>query len=67
MDGNHIRDGMENLVSGMGTSRDKGSHANYTIAEQHAPHELRAAYEASALIQRAIDMPAEDSCREWRE
>ena len=67
MDGNHIRDGMENLVSGMGTSRDKGSQATYTIAEQHAPHELRTAYEASALIQRAIDMPAEDSCREWRE
>ena len=61
-----IRDGLQNLVSGMGTARDKGSQAEYTTAHQH-PHELRTAYEASALIQRAIDMPAEDSTREWRE
>ncbi|WP_375553385.1 anti-CBASS protein Acb1 family protein [Roseovarius mucosus] len=61
-----INDGLLNLVSGMGTARDKGGQAHYaSVAMSHM--EILEAYEASSMIQRAIDMPAEDSCREWRE
>lgn len=62
-----IGDGLRNLTSGLGTGRDKGAQAEYTSQSHLRSHELRTAYEASALIQRAIDMPAEDSTREWRE
>lgn len=61
-----MNDGLRNLVSGMGTDRDKGWQAQYTAPTQ-GPLDLLTAYEASSMIQRAIDMPAEDSCREWRE
>lgn len=61
-----VNDGLQNLVSGMGTSRDKGWQAQYT-RPVYSPIDLLTAYEASSMIQRAIDMPAEDSCREWRE
>ncbi len=61
-----INDGLLNLVSGMGTARDKGGQAHYaSVAMSHI--DILEAYEASSMIQRAIDMPAEDSCREWRE
>jgi len=59
-------DGLTNLVSGMGTSRDKGWQAQYTMPVDD-PAQFLAAYKASRMIARAIDLPAEDSCREWRE
>jgi phage-related protein (TIGR01555 family) len=61
-----IFDGLVNLVSGMGTARDKGARAEYVLPA-HDPVSLHAAYKASALVRRAVDLPAEDSCREWRE
>ncbi|WP_226780334.1 anti-CBASS protein Acb1 family protein [Oceaniglobus trochenteri] len=59
-------DGLTNLVSGMGTSRDKGWQAQYTMPLDD-PAQFLAAYKASRMIARAIDLPAEDACREWRE
>lgn len=59
-------DGLVNLVSGMGTSRDKGAMSQYTMPAM-GEWDAIAAYKASALIRRAIDLPAEDACREWRE
>lgn len=61
-----VNDGLQNLVSGMGTSRDKGWQAAYT-APVYTQHDLLTAYQASSMIQRAIDLPAQDACREWRE
>ena len=61
-----VNDGLQNLTSGMGTSRDKGFGAQYTMPIDD-PVQLLTAYKASRMIARAIDMPAEDSCREWRE
>ena len=60
------QDGLVNLVSGMGTSRDKGAMTRYTMPAMGEMDAI-AAYKASALIRRAIDLPAEDACREWRE
>ena len=61
-----INDGLVNLVSGMGTSRDKAGQASYTVARLD-DLQLVNAYKASSLARRVIDMPAEDACREWRE
>lgn len=61
-----IGDGLRNMASGMGTSRDKAGQADYYRTERSAD-QLVTAYDASALVQKAIDMPAEDSVREWRE
>jgi len=59
-------DGLINLVSGLGTARDKGAMASYTLPTM-TPYDAFAAYKASSLIRRVVDLPAEDACREWRE
>lgn len=60
------QDGLVNLVSGMGTTRDKGAMSRYTMPMM-SDMEAVTAYKASALVRRAIDLPAEDAAREWRE
>lgn len=62
----YTSDGLVNMVSGMGTARDKAGQAQYYTANL-TEAELLAAYTASKLVQRVVDMPAEDACREWRE
>lgn len=59
-------DGLMNLVSGLGTSRDKGATAYYAAPVYSALDYLNA-YKSSAFVRRAIDLPADDACREWRE
>ncbi len=59
-----ILDGLRNLVSNMGTGRDKAGQAEYITT--HTEAQCMAAYENSTLIQRAVDTPAEDAVREWR-
>lgn len=65
MDGT-FNDGLTNLVSGLGTSRDKASASHYGLDLQ-SPHELLVAYKASSLARRVVNLKAEDSAREWRE
>ena len=59
-------DGLVNLVSGMGTSRDKAGQASYLLPVM-TDQQLLVAYKASSLVRRAVNLPAEDACREWRE
>ena len=59
-------DGLVNLVAGLGTGRDKGAQAQYTMPSME-PAQALIAYRASSLVRRVVDMPAEDACREWRE
>lgn len=61
-----LNDGLVNLVSGLGTTRDKAGQSQYYVAPM-SDQELVTAYYASALARRIVDMPAEDACREWRE
>ena len=61
-----VLDGLRNLVSGLGTARDKGAQAQY-YQPTYGPLDLLTAYQASALVRRVVDLPAEDACREWRE
>lgn len=59
-------DSLRNVVANLGTARDKGGQAEY-VPGVHNRQQLWAAYQASSLVQRVIDLPAEDACREWRE
>ena len=59
-------DGLVNMVSGMGSTRDKGGQAQYYVSAM-SEAELLTAYTASSLAARVVDMPAQDACREWRE
>jgi len=61
-----VSDGLQNVVSGMGTARDKAAGAIYVMSVL-ADDQIEAAYRTSALAQRIIDIPAEDAGREWRE
>jgi len=65
MDGDYT-DSLTNLVSGMGTARDKAASATY-VMDLQSPQELLAAYKTSSLARRVVNLKAEDSCREWRE
>jgi len=59
-------DGLKNIVANLGTGRDKASHSAYynnTIDDA----QLVAMYRTSAIAKKIIDLPAEDSLREWRE
>lgn len=58
-------DGFQNLVANLGTSRDKASASGYVVTELNDA-DLDAAYRASSVAEKIVDMPAEDSCREWR-
>lgn len=58
-------DGLENYVTGLGTSRDKSSHSTY-VAPIQDDQQLSAMYRSSAIARKIIDMPARDSMREWR-
>lgn len=60
------QDGYVNLVSGLGTDRDKGAQGTYAQSALTS-YDLLTAYQASSLVRRAVDLPAEDACREWRE
>lgn len=60
-----VRDGLASMVAGLGTERDKAATVYYTdpaIDQQ----QLVAAYRTSWLPRKIIDIPALDSCRNWR-
>jgi len=61
-----VTDGLVNLTSGMGTSRDKAAQATYLRAEFDSEKVLNA-YSNSSFVQRAVDMPSEDAVRQWRD
>ncbi|MBQ0803001.1 MAG: DUF1073 domain-containing protein [Sulfitobacter litoralis] len=59
-------DGLRNYVANLATGRDKASHSTYT---NHTidDAQLVAMYRTSAIAKKIVDLPAEDSLREWRE
>lgn len=61
-----FRDGLSNVISGMGTDRDKRSFARFTYGTHHDYAELEAAYSESWIARQVIDVPVEDATREWR-
>lgn len=59
-------DGYQNIVANLGTSRDKAFGSGY-VRTAMSYDDLATAYEVSSVAKAIVDMPAEDSCREWRE
>jgi phage-related protein (TIGR01555 family) len=58
-------DKLSNLVSNLGTDRDKASHSQYSVIPL-TPQELTAAYRSSWMARKIIDIPPLDATREWR-
>jgi phage-related protein (TIGR01555 family) len=59
-------DTLANLVSGLGTSKDKRFHDQFTFAP-HNRGELDAAYRGDWLSRKIVDIPPHDMTREWRD
>lgn len=60
-----IKDGLQSLTAELGTSRDKATSVSYKVNE-YSEHDLVSAYRTSWLARKIVDIPAQDSTREWR-
>jgi phage-related protein (TIGR01555 family) len=58
-------DSLENVLSGMGTGRDKTTGTMFVFTER-SPAELDAAYRGDWIARKVVDIPANDATREWR-
>lgn len=61
-----VVDSLRNLVSGMGTGRDKGASSFYDVP-MLSPQEAMNAYRGSWLPQKIVNIPAQDATRKWRQ
>lgn len=61
-----IRNGLENLVGNLGTSKDKRTGSKIT-RKNLTPEELITMYSGDWLTRKIIDIPVDDSTRKWRE
>lgn len=64
----HFSDSLSNLVSGLGTDRDKRSFNKfqYNTMDRLSLFELEAAYSTAWLARSIVDIPVDDATREWR-
>lgn len=60
-------DSLTNLISGLGTGRDKRAHNFYGFPRPLTRWELENMWRSSWLCKRIIKSKVDDSCREWRE
>lgn len=58
-------DTLQNLISGMGTVKDKATFNQYVLTVL-SRNQLEIAYRADWVARKAIDIPAYDSTRQWR-
>jgi uncharacterized protein len=58
-------DSLINLVSGLGTARDKAVHTRYA-ASLVGRDQLDLSYRGDWIARKVVDLPAQDSTREWR-
>ncbi|WP_426163073.1 anti-CBASS protein Acb1 family protein [Sandarakinorhabdus sp. DWP1-3-1] len=61
-----VRDGLANVVTGMGTTADKNSHRFYAFRALDQ-HQAEAAYRSSWLTRKIVDVPPRDMTRSWRD
>lgn len=61
-----VGDGLENVVAGLGTSRDKAYYNEYGLPRPLGRQELENMYRSSWLAKRIINTIADDMTREWR-
>lgn len=67
-----VKDGLENLVSGMGTEGDKRIHGKFNNKRQlsaitSGTSELSAMYRSNWVAGKVVDIIPDDMTREWRE
>lgn len=63
--GRAVNDGLQNVITGLGTERDKSTAAHFS-AWSLDPVELEALYRQSWAARKAVDLIADDETREWR-
>ena len=59
-------DGLRNVLTGMGTDRDKRTASNFVYGSLQNLYELEAAYIENWIARQVIDAPVDDATREWR-
>lgn len=59
-------DGLKNVISGMGTERDRRTHSQFAYGSVNDIAELEAAYATNWIARQVIDAPVDDATREWR-
>src|SRR5690625_2102266 len=59
-------DGLQNVVSGLGTAASKRSHNQFVHTNMFGYRELEAAYQSNWIARQIVDIPADDATREWR-
>jgi phage-related protein (TIGR01555 family) len=60
-----IFDSLMNLLSGLGTAKDKAAHSQY-VNNVLSQAELDAAYRGDWIARKIVDIPAQDATRAWR-
>ncbi|MBG6243323.1 MAG: DUF1073 domain-containing protein [Candidatus Symbiopectobacterium sp. Dall1.0] len=60
-------DGLANMMTGMGTERDRRTFNRFMFGMMQDFAELEAAYIENWIARSIIDIPVDDSTREWRE
>jgi phage-related protein (TIGR01555 family) len=62
-----LRDSYRNLISSLGTPRDKSASGQFLLRRRLFRYEIDALYYQSPLGGKIVDIPAEDGCRAWRQ
>lgn len=60
-----VKDSLRNLISGLGTEKDKASYTQF-VSREFGEVELENMYRSDWIARKAIDLPAFDMTREWR-
>ncbi len=60
-----VGDGLENVVAGLGTDRDKRSYSVWADPRILTRQELENMYRGSWLAKKIVNIPADDMTREW--
>jgi phage-related protein (TIGR01555 family) len=60
-----VQDSLRNLLSSLGTSKDKTTYAQYVLNVLNR-EQLESAYRGDWVAAKAVDIPAWDETREWR-
>lgn len=62
-----LADSLQNLVSGLGTAKDKTSFGRFNQRQQLSRYEIEAIYRHNWIGGKVVDTPADDATRMWRQ
>jgi len=63
---NKMRDGLENIMTGLGMEKSKRAHNKFAYGASVDFGQLDAAYQDNWIAGKIVDTPAKDMTREWR-